>query len=52
MILFISSSDSLKILSLIIENIGLRLRSMDNEVQLLEFDCVLMLFIRRLKIET
>ncbi|CAF0988647.1 unnamed protein product [Adineta ricciae] len=46
------SSESLKVLSLIIQNIGTRLVSVDNRVQLLEFDCVLMLFIRRLKSET
>ncbi|CAF1511498.1 unnamed protein product, partial [Adineta steineri] len=46
------SSESLKILSLIIKNLGLRLQSIDNQVQLLEFDCLLMLFIRRLKNET
>jgi len=46
------SSESLMVLSLIIQNIGLRLSSIDNQVQLLEFDCLLMLFIRRLKNET
>ncbi|CAF1172950.1 unnamed protein product [Rotaria sordida] len=46
------SSESLMILSLIIQNIGLRLVSIDNQVQLLEFDCLLILFIRRLKNET
>jgi hypothetical protein len=40
------------VLSLIIQNIGFRLYSIDNQVQLLEFDCLLMLFIRRLKNET
>jgi hypothetical protein len=47
-----SSSESLMTLSLIIQNIGLRLISIDNQVQLFEFDCLLMLFIRRLKNET
>ncbi|CAF3970115.1 unnamed protein product, partial [Rotaria sp. Silwood1] len=46
------SSECLMILSLIIQNIGLRLVSIDNQVQLLEFNCLLMLFIRRLKNET
>lgn len=49
--LFPSSSESLMILSLIIQNIGLRLVKIDNQVQLLEFDCVLLLFIRRLNNE-
>ncbi|CAF5142357.1 unnamed protein product [Rotaria magnacalcarata] len=40
------------LLSGIIQNIGLRLTSIDNQVQLLEFDCLLWLFIRRLKNET
>ena len=48
----VSSSECLMILSLIILNIGLRLVSIDNQVQLLEFDCLLMLFIRQLKNET
>lgn len=39
------------ILSLIIQNISLKLTSNDNQIQLLEFDCLLMLFIRRLKNE-
>ncbi|UJR08114.1 hypothetical protein I4U23_012391 [Adineta vaga] len=46
------SSESLKVLALIIQNIGTRLVTIDNQVQLLEFDCVLMLFIRRLKTES
>ncbi|CAF4873040.1 unnamed protein product [Rotaria magnacalcarata] len=46
------SSESLMLLSGIIQNIGLRLTSIDNQVQLLEFDCLLWLFIRRLKNET
>ncbi|CAF2111935.1 unnamed protein product, partial [Rotaria magnacalcarata] len=46
------SSESLMLLSRIIQNIGLRLTSIDNQVQLLEFDCLLWLFIRRLKNET
>ncbi|CAF3637003.1 unnamed protein product [Rotaria socialis] len=45
------SSESLMLLSGIIQNIGLRLTSIDNQVQLLEFDCLLLLFVRRLKNE-
>ncbi|CAF3428482.1 unnamed protein product [Rotaria sp. Silwood1] len=45
------SNECLMILSLIILNIGLCLVLIDNQVQLLEFDCLL-LFIQRLKNET
>ena len=48
----ISSSEKLMVISSIIQNIALRLTSNDNQVQLAEFECLLIVFILRLKTES
>lgn len=48
----ISSSEKLMVVSSIIQNIALRLTSNDNQVQSAEFECLLIVFIHRLKTET